>query len=213
MVTPTQQVVNAARRRGAHVLTHDQWGSKEKRLYAERRMLTQAGHWPGFVKCVDTIVIHITVTFDSGVLKGDFKDDCQLVERIGKERFNSGVSYNFMVDMKTGMAAVGQPIDSKGTHTVNDKNVAGFSNDQNLKARAIACLGMPGDQLHAEAVETIVDLLVAMWETGHLTDDPDILPHSFFAYKDCPTEAVRQAIPIIKKRYKTRINRALQRRN
>lgn len=209
--TPTQRVVDSARRRGAKVLTHRQWGSKETALYAERRKLTNEGHWPGFVKKVDTVILHITVTFDSGTFIGDFKEDCQTVERIGKERFNSGVSYNFLVDMGTGMAAVGQPIDSKGTHTVNDKDVKGFHKDQNLKARAIACVGMPGSKLSGAAIETIIDLLVSMWENGELTDDPDILPHSFFAFKDCPTDAVRNAIPTIQKRFRARVSRAIGR--
>lgn len=207
-ITPTQRVVNSARRRGATVLTHSQWGSTERALYAKRRKLTANGHWPGFKLKVDTVWIHITVTFDTGPLKGDFKEDCRTVERIGKDRFGTGWSYNFGVDMATGMAAVGQPLDSKGAHTVNDKGTKGYTKDQNLVARAIALVGMPGDKLSSEAVETIVDLLVAMWENDFLTDDPDIQPHSLVAYKDCPTEAVRQALPVIRKRFKTRVKRA-----
>ena len=208
MATPTQQMVLAARRRGARILTHDQWGSKEKATYATRRKLTREGKWPGFKTKVDTVVFHITVTFDSGVLTGDFKKDCQTVERIGKQRFNSGVSYNVLIDMHTGMAAVGQPMDSKGTHTVNDKGIENFSKDQNLVARAIAFVGMPGDRLSFAAIETAVDILMAMWESGHITDDPDILPHSFFAAKDCPTEAVRKCIPVIQRRFRARVARA-----
>lgn len=208
-MTLTQQVVRSARKRGATVLTHKQWGSKQTSRYTSRRNATARGVWPGFrVKKVDTLVLHITVTFDSGVLRGDFKEDMQTIERIGVERFNSGVSYNFCVDMETGMAGVGQPLDSKGTHTVNDKEMVGFSYDQNLVARAIACLGMPGKALSDDALETIVDLMVAMWENGVLTDDPDILPHSFFAAKDCPTDAVRDRIPEIRRRYRARVRRA-----
>jgi hypothetical protein len=57
--------------------------------------------------------------------------------RIGMERFGSGVSYNFLVHMQTGEVAVGQPLDAKGTHTLNEKRVPGYSYDQNLVARAI----------------------------------------------------------------------------
>lgn len=208
MTTPTQQMVHAARRRGVRMLTHDQWGSKEKATYAARRKLTREGKWPGFETKVDTVVLHITVTFDSGELVGDFKKDMQTVERIGKERFNSGFSYNVGIDMQTGMAGVGQPMDSKGTHTVNDKGVKGFSKDQNLVARAIAFVGMPGDRISFAAIETTVDILMAMWETGQITDDPDILPHSFFAEKDCPTKAIRDVIPLIQKRFRARVARA-----
>lgn len=208
MTTPTQRVVLAARRRGAPVLTHRQWGSKEQALYAKRRKLTRDGYYGNFKYKVDTVWIHITVTFDSGTLTGDFKKDMQTVERIGKERFGSGFSYNWGVDMKTGMAGVGQPLDSKGTHTINDKATKGYSKDQNLAGRSIACIGMPGDKLSDEAIETIVDILVAMWEEGQITDDPDIQPHSLVAYKDCPTQAVRDALPLIRKRFAKRVNRA-----
>lgn len=208
MTTPTQQVVLAARRRGAPILTHRQWGSKEQSLYAKRRKLTREGYFGAFKYKVDTVWIHITVTFDTGPLKGDFKEDMQTVERIGKVKFGSGFSYNWGVDMKTGMGGVGQPMDSKGTHTINYKGVKGYSKDQNLKSRAIALVGMPGDKLSDEAIETVIDILVAMWETDQLTDDPDIQPHSLVAEKDCPTQAVRDALPIIRKRYKKRIERA-----
>lgn len=207
-MTPTQRMVRAARRRGATVLTHRQWGSKARSVYASRRSATRRGVWPGFKLRADTLVLHITVTFDSGDLVGDFKTDVQTVERIGLERFGSGISYNAVVDMATGTAAVGQPLDSKGTHTVNDKRVPGYSHDQNLVARAIACLGMPGDRLSDAALETIVDLMVGMWEAGALTDDPDVVPHSLFAHKDCPTDAVRAALPEIRRRYRARIKRA-----
>jgi hypothetical protein len=207
-MTPTQRWVVAARRRGATVLTHRQWGSKQMPLYATRRRLTSQGHWFGFKLKVDTVAYHITVTFDSGELIGDFKKDCQTVERIGTERFGSGVSYNVLIDMTTGMVAAGQPIDSKGTHTVNDKRRKGYSKDQNLVARAIGYIGMPGDKLSDAAVESTADVLIAWWECGFITDDPDHLPHSFFAYKDCPTDAIRERMPEIKRRFDARVKRA-----
>lgn len=206
--TPTQRWVEAARRRGATVLTHRQWGSKEQALYANRRRLTREGHWPGFKTTVDTVWIHITVTFDDGKLIPDFKADMQEVERIGKARFGCGWSYNAGVDMDTGMIGVGQPIDSKGAHTVNDKGTKGYTKDQNLVGRAIACIGMPGKKLSDAAVESIVDVLMAWWETGAITDDPDIVPHSLVAYKDCPTQAVRDRLPEIRRRFKARVKRA-----
>lgn len=206
--TPTQRWVEVARRRGAKVLTHGQWGSKQRALYATRRRLTANGNWPGFKMKVDTVWIHITVTFDTGKLIGDFKTDMQTVERIGTERFNCGWSYNAGVDMETGMIGVGQPIDSKGAHTVNDKGIRGYSKDQNLVARAIACIGMPGKQLSDAAVESIVDVLMAWWECGFITDDPDIQPHSLVAAKDCPTQAVRDRLPEIRRRFKARVKRA-----
>ena len=197
-MTITQRVVRRARLRGLTVLTHGQWGSKQMRTYAERRKLTREGHWPGFRRLADTVVQHITVTLDHGPLTGDFKTDVQTVERIGMERFGSGISYNFLVDMATGMVAVGQPLDSKGTHTVNDKGVPGYSHDQNLAARAIAVLGMPGDELSRAAKRAISHLLAAMVEEGAITTGFDYVPHSLFAYKDCPCDSTRSQMSAIR---------------
>ncbi len=200
MTTITQQVVEAARKRGLTVLTHEEWGSKLRPLYADRRRKTKNGYWGRFRQQADTVVSHITVTFDDGKLVGDFKRDMLEVERIGYERFGSGVSYNFCVDMATGMVGVGQPLDSKGTHTVNDKGVPGFSKDQNLVARAVAGLGMPGDKFSKDAERAYVKLLKAMRECGAITPGFDLVPHSLFAFKDCPTDAIRDRLPDIRER-------------
>lgn len=209
MANPNNKFRRRARKRGAIVLSRRQWGSRYESTYAARRRKTKAGGFGRFVYKADTVVFHITVTHDTGLLVGDFKTDMQTVERIGYERFSSGFSYNLGIDMRTGMIGVGQPFDSKGTHTVNDKAVARYSKDQNLAARAIAFLGMPGDPLSDDAVEAAVDALVAMWEAGTITEDFDLVPHSMFAFKDCPTQAVRDKMPEIERRAKARIRRAM----
>jgi hypothetical protein len=191
-ITLTQRLVREARSRDVTILTHGQWGSKCKDLYASRRDATARGVWPGFKATgIGTVAQHITVTFDHGKLRGNFIDDMQTIEQIGLERFNSGVSYNLVVDMATGMVGVGQPLDSKGTHTVNDKHVQGFTYDQNLVARAIACMGMPGNPLSDDAQNTLVQLLVSLVKIGVVKPQFDYVPHSLFAAKDCPTDAVR----------------------
>jgi hypothetical protein len=197
--TITQRVVKEARKQGATVLTHRQWGSLERGVYATRRRLTREGHVGAFRREADTCVQHITVTFDTGPLTGDFVRDMRTVERIGKERFGSGFSYNWGVDMRTGMAAVGQPLDAKGTHTVNDKGRQGFSHDQNLVARAIAVVGMPGDDLSRKAENTIAILLRSMVKCNALTPGFDYLPHSFFAEKDCPCDETRDRMSAIRR--------------
>jgi hypothetical protein len=187
MSSITTRVVRNARRNGVTVLNRKQWGSKYPDIYKARRRRTKSGEWGPFTYKADTVVQHITVTRPSG----DFAADVRLVERIGVERFGSGVSYNFLVDMTTGKVAVGQPLDSKGTHTVNDKDVPGFSHDQNLVARAIAVIGMPGTKLSRKAEDAIVSLLSAMRDEGAITVGFDYVPHSMFAYKDCPCDATR----------------------
>jgi hypothetical protein len=164
------------------------------RVYAERRIRTREGDWPGFRRLVDTVAQHITVT----AATEDFAHDCRVVEQIGMQRFGSGVSYNFLVHIRSGEVAVGQPLDSKGTHTVNDKGVSGYSHDQNLAARAIAVVGMPGDKLSRKAKRSIVHLLAAMVEEGAVTPGFDYKPHSFFAWKDCPCDSTRSQMPKIR---------------
>lgn len=189
------RVVRNARKRGVVVLTRKQWGSLYPHIYKERRKTH-----PVTVKEADTLWQHITVTFDSGELIGDFKADMRTIERIGVERFGSGFSYNAAVDMKTGMVGMGQDLLTKGTHTVNDKSVKGFSFDQNAVARAVAFLGMPGDKLSLVAREATAQFIAAMIDEGALTLSFDYVPHSLVAYKDCPTDAGRAAMPWILKR-------------
>lgn len=195
--TLQQRVVRNLRKRGVKVQTRKQWGSKYPGVYRTRLITRRVTR-----RKADTVVQHITVTFDSGKLVGDFREDMRTIERIGFERFGSGFSYNFGVDMKTGMVGVGMPLLAKGTHTVNDKRVSGFSYDQNAVARAIAVIGMPNDPLSDEAKESIAQLLAALMDERAVTLDPDYLPHSFFAYKDCPCDATRLSMTTIMKRAK-----------
>jgi hypothetical protein len=189
-VTITQAVIKRARQRGVTVHDRRAWGSRLPHVYAWRRLFRKVAPGPA-----DTLVQHITVTRRAGI-----KADARTVESIGQARFGSGVSYNWLVDMVTGEVAVGQPLDAKGTHTVNDKRVAGYSHDQNLVARAIAVVGMPGDQLSPAAREAIAQLIAAMIEQGALTRGFDYCPHSLFAAKDCPCGPTRDAMPAIRAR-------------
>lgn len=194
------RVVRNARKRGVNVLTRKQWGSRYGSVYARRLVTHRHAPAPS-----DTLWQHITVTTDTGKLVGDFKEDMRTIERIGMERFGSGFSYNFAIDMQTGMVGVGQPLRAKGTHTVNDKGArtpsGGFiSHDQNYVALAFAWLGMPGRQISDKAKESAAQLFAALMDEGALTQSPDYLPHSLVAAKDCPTDAGRDAMPWIRRR-------------
>lgn len=189
-LTPTQRVVKRLRAKGVTVHTRTEWGSKHGRVYAKRRILKRAK------RPADTVVQHITVTRPSG----DFKADARSVEAIGYQRFGSGVSYNWLVDMTTGHVAVGQPLDAKGTHTVNLKAVHGFSYDQNKVARAIAVVGMPETKLSDKAEHAIAAILESMIEAGEVTLGFDYEPHSKFAWKDCPCDSTRGRMQAIRKR-------------
>ena len=186
--TPTQRVVADLRAHGITVLDRTQWGSEHAEVYAKRRI-----DKPSKRPC-STVVQHITVTKPTG----DFNADVRVVERIGMERFGSGVSYNFIVNMTTGVVAVGQPLDAKGTHTVNTKGVAGYSYDQNYAARAIAVLGMPDTKLSAVAERSIVAILASLVRCGEVTREYDYDPHSKFKAKDCPCDSTRDRMPAMK---------------
>lgn len=196
------RVVANARRRGVRVFTRAQWGSQFREVYAARLRLTAEGHWGPFRRTADTLVWHITVTRDDGPLPGEFAADMREVERIGWERFRSGFSYNAGIDPVTGFVGMGMPLLAKGTHTVNDKGQPNFTHDQNMVARAIAWLGMPGMKPTERALEAASQFVAALMDEEAITNDPDALPHSFFAAKDCPTDAGRAAIAPIMKRAK-----------
>lgn len=183
------------------VLSHKQWEAEYEGVYLTRRE-TRPAHQPA-----DTVVQHITVTLDHGPLVGDFIEDMKTIERIGYERFKTGISYNWVVDMTTGQIGQGAYLDAQGAHTLNDKGVHGYSYNQNEWARAIAVMGMPETKLSKLAKESIADILVAMWRVGAITHRPDYVPHSMFAAKDCPCDATREAMPEIYRRFEKRTGR------
>lgn len=182
------------------VLGHAAWGARYRSVYAWRRQHKPHQLLPG--RPVDTLWQHVTVTFDSGTFIGDFREDCRTVERIGFERFGSGVSYNVLVDMSRGWLAVGMPFDAKGTHTVMEKPHPGYSYDQNYVALAFAVIGVCGDMLSARAREAMARGIAALMDVGALTSKPDYQPHSFAAYKDCPCDETRDAMATILDRAK-----------
>lgn len=190
-----QRVHRNARKRGVKIRTRRQWGTNFARGYALRLLTKRVT-----VKKADTLWQHITVTFDTGPLTGDFDKDMQTIERIGIERFGTGFSYNYAWDLKTGMIGVGQPLLARGAHTLNDKGIAGYSYNQNYVARAIAAMGMPGNKPTEEAIESLAQFIAAMIDEGALTEEPDYVPHSLVAAKECPTQLVRDVMPRIYRR-------------
>lgn len=182
------------------VLSHKQWEAKHEGVYLTRRE-TRPAYQPA-----DTVVQHITVTLDHGPLRGDFIQDVLTVERIGWERFLTGISYNWVIDMESGWIAQGAYLDAQGSHTVNAKGIHGFSYNQNSRARAIAFMGMPSTKLKKAAVESAADVLTAMHRGGAITRTPDYLPHSFFAYKDCPCDPARNKMDEIYRRFQKRVS-------
>ena len=191
VLTLQARVERNIRRRGVTLYNRKQWGSVQRSLYLKRILVKPVDR-----ATADTCVFHITVTHDVD----DVKVAMLVLEEIGMDRFQSGVSYNWAISMRTGEVGVGQPLLAKGTHTVNLKAVPGYSYDQNAVARAIAFIGMPGDKLSPKAKESAAHVLAAMMDEKALTRAPDLVPHSLFAAKDCPTDAVRMFMPDIYRR-------------
>lgn len=199
------RVVRNAKRRGVEVKTRAQWGSQHRDVYKTRLVTRRV-----IVTKAPLFVSHITVTRDDGPLTGDFFADMREVEQIGLERFGSGFSYNWGIDPVTGMVGVGMPLMAAGTHTVNDKRIDGYPmppSSLNYMARAAAWIGMPGMVPTPEAKEAYAQLLAAHIEEGALTPDFEFKPHSFFASKDCPTQAGRDAMHEIYRRTMNKVGR------
>jgi hypothetical protein len=192
-MTITQRVVRNARRRGVTIYSRKRWGTLRVLTYQWRRIFKKHSLLP--TKPADTLWQHITVTRPSG----DFKADVRKVEDIGWFRFGTGTSYNFLVDMTTGEAALGMPLDAKGAHTLNVKHIPGYSFDQNAVSLAVAVIGMPDTELSHAAKLTITRLVAAMIDEGALTMGHDYNPHSMVAAKDCPCDNTREAMPEINK--------------
>lgn len=182
--------VREARRRGLKVYSRKQWGSQHRALYF-KRLITH----PTIRGKFDTVWQHISVTFDDGKLTGDFFADMREVERIGFERFGSGFSYTVGFDKDSGRIGLGMPIRAKGTHTVNHKNIRGFSYDQNRVSLAFVMIGVPGDVPSDECVQAMGEFLAVLIDTGKVTLDPDYKPHRLVAAKACPTDAVVAVMP------------------
>jgi hypothetical protein len=201
----TDAFVRSMRRRGVEVLRPWAWGTAHPGLYVNRVRTHPHSLLPG--KPVDTLWNHITVTFDDGRLIRDFGLDLREVERIGWQRFGTGVSYNILVDANAPhpRIAIGQCLEARGAHTLNDKGVTGYSYNQNKVSLAIAWVGMPGDRLNAHAVEAMIRARVALMATGSLTRHYDDNPHSLVAAKDCPTGELRRRLPALKREALSRV--------
>lgn len=184
-------VVSILEEWGRTVLTRKEWGAKYESIYQGRRE-SRPVELP-----VDYLYSHISVTIDDGTLTGDFISDMRELERIGYERFKSGISYNWAIDAVTGMIGEGMPLDARGTHTVNDKGIAGFPSQLNEHGHAVVLIGMPGVKPSAQFIRSFAAIRAAEIEAGVLKRGAPIYPHSKFAAKDCPTEAVRTILPAV----------------
>lgn len=184
-------VVARLQEAGFEVLTRKEWGTQHEALYQSRRK-SRPCQLP-----VEHFFAHVTVTPDSGEFTGDFKKDVRLVESIGFQRFGTGISYTWIVDQRSGLIAQGHPLDAKGAHTLNDKNISGFPFDLNAEGHAIAWIAVPGDRPSQACRDSYSAIIAAEKEEGAAQREAKIYPHSKFAAKDCPLESLRRHLPDI----------------
>lgn len=195
----TDALVAELRARGVEVLTQDVW-SLMPGVYEERLRTRPHDLLPD--QPVDTLVNHITVTHDDGPLVGDFVADLRELERIGWQRFRTGISYDIIVDRNAPhpRVAIGQFLEARGAHAINDKDVPGYSKDQNKVSIGLAWVGMPGNKINRHGITAMVEVRSAAITVNALTETYDDIPHSLLAYKDCPTDELRDQLPDLKRR-------------
>lgn len=188
-----KRIIRELRRAGFTVLNRKQWGSRHRPLYQWRRIHR---HFPGRAKA---FFAHVTVTSRTG----NFAADVRLVERIGFDRFRTGISYNYAVDQVTGAIAIGMPHDAAGSHTLNDKDVPGFPFNLNYYGHGIAWVGNVGDRPSQRCKDAFSAIIAAEKKQRAARRDARILPHSRFAFKECPLTVMTNALPAILKKSET----------
>lgn len=127
--------------------------------------------------------LHITVTHDTDTIR-EGAAGARQVESFGLST-PPMVSYQDLVTNE-GRYFQGQDYGTKGTHTINDKNVPGFPNDLNLRGYAAAIMQNVGDAVTDAQVETLAKVFAARELLGLVRRGAPIFPHRKFAFKLCP---------------------------
>lgn len=188
------------REAGVTYLTRTDWGSPRQAdgSYARRRSTHPMPPGPARYH-----FLHITVTGDTDTIT-EARAGARQVESYGLST-PPMVSYQDLVTNE-GTVLQGQDYGTKGTHTVNDKNIAGFPNDLNLLGYATAILQNVADEVTDVQVERIAMIYAARELLGLVRRGAPVYPHRMFAWKECPGDkAVARLEEIIrlKNRYVT----------
>lgn len=176
----TDTIVPALRAAGVECYTRTEWGSPRQRdgSYSRRRHTHPMPAGPARFH-----FLHITVTADSDTVR-EGADGARQVEGYGYST-PPMVSYQDLVTNE-GRYFQGQDYGTKGTHTVNDKAVAGYPRDLNLYGYACALMQNVGDDVTDEQVRTVALVFAARELAGLVRRGAPILPHRMFAAKSCP---------------------------
>lgn len=158
------------------------WGSTYD--YAARHLEHPAD--PAKVEAVlhhsDTIAPDLVIPWD------DEYRAMRLLEQIGVQRFESGMSYNVAV-MPTGNAYEGQPLANKSTHSA-------FA-DWNYTRASIVLVGNYETNQPTEAMLRTVALIQAFWKAAGTITTTDLRWHGQVQSTACPGRNVIARIPDI----------------
>lgn len=180
MTVDRMAVIRQLRAWGVECFTRAEWGSPREAdgSYARRR-----GTHPMPAGPASCHFLHITVTRDSDTIR-EGKAGARQVEGYGYST-PPMVSYQDLVTNE-GRYFQGQDYGTKGTHTVNDKDVPGFPRDLNLYGYACALMQNVGDEVTDRQVEVIARVFAAREIAGLVKRGAPVYPHRKFAAKSCP---------------------------
>jgi hypothetical protein len=171
-------VIRKLRKSGVVCLNRKQWGSRQLAAYVKRRSTHPMPPAPAPYH-----FLHLTVTSDGDtVLEG--KEGARQIEGYGYST-PPMVSYQDLVTNE-GFYFQGQDYGNKGTHTVNDKDIAGFAYDLNKYGYAVALMQNVNDEVTNIQVQLVAMVCAARELTGWVRKGAPVLPHRKFAYKSCP---------------------------
>lgn len=184
-------VIEQLRAWGVECYTRTEWGTTREAAYVARRRTH-----PMPVGPADFHFLHITVTRDSDTIR-EGKAGARQVETYGYSN-PPMVSYQDLVTNE-GRYFQGQDYGTKGTHTVNDKNVPGFPRDLNLVGYACALMQNVDDEVTDVQVGVVARVFAARELAGLVKRGAPIYPHRKFAYKSCPGDLAMHRLDEIRR--------------
>lgn len=163
---------------GVECYTRTEWGTTREAAYVARRRTH-----PMPVGPADFHFLHITVTRDSDTIREGMAGARQ-VETYG---YSNPPMWSYQEGVTNeGRYFQGQDYGTKGTHTVNDKNVPGFPRDLNLVGYACALMQNVADEVTDVQVDVVARVFAARELAGFVNVGAPIYPHRKFAAKSCP---------------------------
>lgn len=183
---------------GVECHTRADWGSPREADGSYRR---RQGTHPMPAGPARFHYLHITVTSDTDTVRQGAAGARQ-IEGYGYST-PPMVSYQDLVTNE-GRYFEGQSYGVKGTHTVNDKGVAGFPRDLNLEGYATAIMQNVDDEVTDEQVQVVAMIYAARELLGLVRRGAPVYPHRMFAWKACPGDravARLDDIERLKRRY------------